>query len=72
MKIVLILYMCSYVGTVCLPGHQWPDTFDDMYDCLQLGYEESSKKLKELGRKDVNEHEIFVRFACVKQESAET
>ena len=42
MKIVLILYMCSYVGTVCLPGHQWPDTFDDMYDCLQLGYEESS------------------------------
>ena len=43
-----------------------------MYDCLQLGYEESSKKLKELGRKDVNEHEIFVRFACVKQESAET
>jgi hypothetical protein len=72
MKIILILYMCSYVGGACLPGHQWPDKFDDIYDCMQMGYSESIKKMKEVGRENVNEHEIFVRFACVKEQETET
>ena len=72
MKIILILYMCSYVGGSCMPGHQWPSKFDDMYDCMQMGYTESMKKMKKVGRKDVNEHEIFIRFACVKEEETTT
>ncbi len=72
MKIILVLYMCSYVGGSCLPGHQWPDTFNDMYDCMQTGYSESMKKIEQLGREDVNEHEIFIRFACVKEEETTT
>ena len=55
-----------------MPGHQWPDTFNDMYDCMQTGYSESMKKMEEVGREDVNEHEIFIRFACVKEEKTET
>ena len=72
MKIILILYVCSYVGSSCLPGYQWPNKFDDMYDCMQTGYSESMKKIEEFGRKNVNKHEIFIRFACVKEESANT
>jgi len=64
--------MGSYVGGACLPGHQWPDKFDDIYDCMQMGYSESIKKMKEVGRENVNEHEIFVRFACVKEQETET
>ena len=72
MKIILVLYMCSYVGGSCLPGHQWPQKFDDMYDCMQTGYSESMKKMEAVGRKDVNEHEVFIRFACVKEEETTT
>ena len=72
MKIILVLYMCSYVGGSCLPGLQWPNKFNDMYDCMQTGYSESMKKIEQLGREDVNEHEIFIRFACVKEEETET
>jgi len=72
MKIILVLYMCSYTATSCLPGYQWPEKFNDMYDCMQKGYTESMKKMEEVGRKDVNEHEIFIRFACVKEEETTT
>ena len=68
MKIILILYMCSYVGSSCLPGHQWPVKFNDLYDCMNTGYKESMKKMNEVGREDVNQHEIFIRFACIKEE----
>jgi hypothetical protein len=72
MKILLILYMCSYTAGSCLPGHQWPNKFDDMYDCMQTGYLESIKKMEEVGRKDVNKYEFFIRFACVEEQSANT
>ena len=72
MKIILVLYMCSYVGGSCLPGHQWPEMFNDVYDCMQKGYSESMKKMEEVGREDVNQHEIFIRFACVKEKETET
>ena len=64
--------MCSYVGSSCLPGLQWPNKFDDMYDCMNAGYQESQNKMKEIGREDVNKHEIFIRFACIEQDSADT
>ena len=72
MKIVLILYMCSYTAGSCLPGYQWPDKFDDMYDCMQMGYSESIKKLEEVGREDVNKHKVFIKFACGEEIETET
>jgi len=64
--------MCSYVESSCLPGFQWPATFNDMYDCMQTGYLESMKKMEEVGREDVNEHEVFIRFACIAEEETST
>ena len=64
--------MCSYAAGSCLPGYQWPDKFDDMYDCFNAGYEQSIKKIEEIGRKDVNEYEIFIRFACAEEQSSDT
>ena len=34
------------------------------YDCLMFGYEESQKKMEEIGRKEVNKHSMFIRFTC--------
>ena len=64
MKVILILYMCSFNTGVCLPPYEFPVQFNDMYECLNAGYTESLKKSKEIGRKDVNENGIYIRFMC--------
>ena len=38
-----------------------------MYECLNAGYTEALKKSEEIGREDINEHEIFIRFICKKE-----
>ena len=64
MKILLSLIICSDVECICMPPYTWPDRFNTMYDCLTFGYEESNKKMKELGRNDVNKYELYIRFSC--------
>ena len=56
MKILLTLIMCSYVEGVCMPDYKWPEHFNSMYDCMIFGYEESQRKMEEIGRSDVNQH----------------
>ena len=72
MKILLTLIMCSYTSGTCLPPYEWPIQYNDMYDCMQAGYTESMNKMEEVGREDVNEHEIFIRFACSQEIETET
>ena len=64
MKILLSMVICSQVANTCLPPHPWPQLFNDTYDCLQFGYQESYKKLEEIGRKNVNKHGIYIKFDC--------
>ena len=64
MKILLSLLICSQVAGTCLEPYQWPTRFNTQYDCLMFGYEESAKKMKEIGSPDVNKHQIYIRFTC--------
>jgi hypothetical protein len=64
MKILMSLIICSSVAGDCMPPFQWPETFRTKYDCLTFGYEEAQKKLKEIGREDVNKHGIYIKFTC--------
>ena len=50
----------------CLSPYQFPTEFNNMYECLNTGYSEALKKSKEIGKKEVNENEIFIRFVCKK------
>ena len=56
--------MCSFTTGACLPPYEFPIQYNDMYECLNAGYSESLKKSKEIGRKDVNENGIYIRFMC--------
>ncbi len=67
MKVILSLIMCSMTTGQCLPPYQFPTEFNDMYECLNAGYTEALKKSEEIGREDINEHEIFIRFICKKE-----
>jgi len=64
MKFILALVICSQVQQTCLPPYEWPETFNSQYDCLMFGYEKSMKKMKEIGREEINKHNIFVKFYC--------
>jgi hypothetical protein len=64
MKIILSLIICSQVAGTCMQPYQWPETFNTQYDCMIFGYEESLNKMQEIGRQEVNKHNIYIRFTC--------
>ena len=55
-----------------MPAYEWPTKFDSGYDCSIFGYEESARKLKEIGRKEVNELGISITFRCTRYPEATT
>jgi hypothetical protein len=64
MKFLLSLIICSSVAGDCMPPYDWQETFRTKYDCLTFGYEESLKKMKEVGREDVNKYGMYIKFYC--------
>ena len=67
MKFILTLIICSQVAGTCIEPYKWPDTFRTQYDCLIFGYEESLKKIQEIGPGDVNQYNMYIRFICTPQ-----
>tara|TARA_Y100001934_G_scaffold138710_1_gene167414 strand:- start:290 stop:526 length:237 start_codon:yes stop_codon:yes gene_type:complete len=63
-KIALYMIICSVVAGECMAPVQMDEYYDDMYSCLNAGYKESLSKSVEIGRSDVNEHEIYMKFIC--------
>jgi hypothetical protein len=64
MKFILMLIMCSGISGQCIPPYEWPERFDTMYECLQFGYGEASKKLAQIGPDTVNESYAHIKFYC--------
>ena len=62
MKFVLILIMCSGISGQCIEPYQWPGEFDSMYNCLQTGYMEASKKIEEMGPEVVDKTYAHIKF----------
>tara|TARA_R110002050_G_scaffold261192_1_gene401186 strand:+ start:117 stop:329 length:213 start_codon:yes stop_codon:yes gene_type:complete len=66
MKIILIIYVCSITANTCMPPLQIEKPYEDMYTCHIDGYKKSIDILQEMGKKEVNEHEIYTKFVCRK------
>ncbi len=64
MKILLSLIICSQVAGTCLEPYPWPETFNNQYDCMIFGYEESLKKMEEIGKTEVNKYNAYIKFTC--------
>ena len=41
--------------------------YDDMYSCLNAGHQESIDKAKEIGKDDINQHGIYMKFICLEK-----
>ena len=63
-KFILTMIMCSYASGQCIPPIEFPKHFDDMYDCMTAGYQEALKKTEELGKDQINEYGIYIKFGC--------
>ena len=66
-EFILVLFLCSKVHNTCLPPHKFRETFDDPYKCMVTGYEESAKKMKEIGQAEVNKEKIYIKFDCLER-----
>ena len=64
MKILLSLILCSGVSGTCLPTYDWPVQFPDMYECMLAGYEQSTEKRLQIGRDEVKQNYMTVKFNC--------
>ena len=62
--ILLSLIICSSVAGECMPPFDWHEMFDTKYDCLHFGYNEAINKLEEIGKKDINQYGMYIKFAC--------
>ena len=64
MKYSLYMIICSLIAGECMPPFKLPEQHRTMYDCLHKGYIESKSKLEEIGRTDVNQYEMYIKFLC--------
>ena len=64
MKFILTMLICSQVANTCIPPYQYPESFDDAYDCMVKGYELSHEKTVEIGPEEVNKYNIYIKFGC--------
>ena len=58
------MLVCSFVSGTCTPPLVINEKFDNMYDCLIRGSEESISMTMEVGREEINKKGLFTRFAC--------
>ena len=72
MKLVLAMIVCSALYQECLKPHPMPGSYSNHFDCMMAGYEESQKKLKEIGRKEINKYRTFVKFVCAEVKEPKT
>jgi len=72
MKFVLTMIMCSAVANKCLPPFNVDKVYNDGYDCMLDGYKLALDKTIEIGREDINESRIYIKFGCNEDKSNKT
>lgn len=65
MKFALLMIMCSYVAGECMAPVPMDTYYNDMYSCMNAGYQHSLDKSIEVGEEQINEYRIYMKFICV-------
>ena len=64
MSYLLTIIMCSGLANQCLQPFTFPTQYTDSYTCMVAGYEKARDKTIEIGREEVNKHQIYIKFDC--------
>ena len=54
--------MCSAVSDTCLTPFTFDEPYNSTYECMIDGYTKALEKTIELGKEDVNEYDIYIKF----------
>ena len=65
------MILCSGLSGNCLEPHKLNTTYNNFYDCMIGGYEESLSRMQVLGPEAVNEHQMFIKFFCTPEKNIE-
>ena len=63
------MIICTSVYQQCMPPHTLPETYNTHYECVIAGYNESIKKAKEIGPRDMNEYGTIIKFFCLQEKN---
>ena len=44
--------------------HTSPEIFKDEYSCMMAGYTTAASMTQDMGREEVNKHDIYIKFEC--------
>ena len=72
MKFILTMIICSATAGKCLPPYNIDKVYNDGYDCMLDGYKLALDKTIEIGREDINENRIYIKFGCNEDKSNKT
>ena len=61
------MIMCTSVYNMCLEPFPMPTKYNTHYECMVAGYEESIKKAKEIGPKEINKYGTIIKFFCLQE-----
>ena len=64
MKFFLTILICSSVANTCIEPYTFIKPYDNSYDCLVDGYLKSYEKVIEIGKDEIIQHGIFLKFEC--------
>ena len=59
------MIICTSVYQQCLEPFPMAERYNTHYECVLAGYNESIKKVKEIGSKDVNKYGTIIKFFCI-------
>ena len=69
MKIALMMIICSALAGECQTPYQHKETFENWSSCMYQGYNDSCSLLGIMGDDYINQHKIFIKFACIEAKS---
>ena len=69
MKFLLIIQICSTLLQECTEPVEIYHLYNSHYDCATGGFLRGITVVREIGEEEVNNKNILVNFACIKQES---
>jgi len=67
-KFIILMWLCSATISTPLNCKQIKTErvkFSDQYSCTVYGYSHSLKVIRDLGRDQINQHNLFTKFVCV-------
>ena len=65
-KYVLILHLCSFLNLppTCFQQQIVGLEYNDNFSCMLDGYNKSGRTLENIGREEVNQNKLAIKFQC--------